>query len=62
MIIINNKKTKQFILQTIQERRPNSNLSRVSKDALTELNDRLKRIIIREVESHPSIGKTFKIF
>ncbi len=59
--ILNQKATKQFILEKFKSLRPGMPITRVSKEALEKLEAQLRATIIFEVKRHPSIGATFKI-
>jgi len=57
--LINISHTKQFILEKIQSLRPGWGANRVSKGALDLINAKVRILITRMVESHPTKGKTF---
>lgn len=59
--ILNQAATKKFILAKFQSLRPGMPITRVSKDALENLEAQLRSIIIFEIRRCPSIGKTFKL-
>ncbi len=59
--ILNQKATKKFILAKFESMRPGMPITRVSKDALEKIEAYLRAYIIREVNRHPSMGKTFKL-
>lgn len=59
-ILINKKAVKSYILAKNEQLRPGWKYTRISQEALEEINAKLKTIINRAIESHPSIGKTFK--
>lgn len=61
MHVINRSATKKFILEMFKKHRPGMPIERVSSDALDKLEARFKVWIMSEVQSHPTIGKTFII-
>ena len=58
--LINRKHCKDFILRMAGEMRGEWDCTRVSKEALDDLNFRIRRIIIGSIKRHPTLGKTFK--
>jgi len=58
--LLNKSKTKRFILLRFRELRAGPPMTRVSSQYLDDLEAWLKNKIIRDIESHPSIGVTFK--
>ena len=59
-MLLNQKHTRQFILEKAARLRPGWKCERVSAEALEHIEAKLREMIIRMVESHPTIGRTFK--
>lgn len=57
--ILNQVATKKFILAKFKSMRPGMPITRVSKQALDNIEAQIRAIIVFEVERHPSVGKTF---
>lgn len=60
-MLINRKATKAFILAKCESMRPWSKFNRVKGDVFEKLDARLRAMIVEEVRSHPSVGKTFTL-
>ena len=58
--LINRSEVRKFILDTIGRTRPTLRITRVSQQALDQLEAWLRERIRSAVSSHPSVGKTFK--
>ena len=58
--LLNRKETRKYILQRVEAERTGWNCTRVSQQALDNLEYRLMRIIKNAVNAHPTIGRTFK--
>jgi len=58
--LLNRKGTKAFILAKFKAMRAGAPMTRVASDYLEELEGYIRARIIRDIQSHPSIGKTFK--
>jgi hypothetical protein len=58
--ILNRAATKKYVLMRFKEIRAGRPMERVSKEYLDNLEFWLKRKMDSDIESHPSIGKTFK--
>lgn len=59
--LLNTEHTKQFILYKTQRLRPGWDCTRVSKEAIEQIEAKLRVMIIQMVESHPTVGKTFRV-
>ena len=59
--LINRSEVRKFILDTIGRSRPTLRISRVSGEALNQLEYWLREKIRSEIHRHPSVGKTFKL-
>lgn len=57
--LINRKHVKDYIRQRFETTRPHLGINRVSKQALDDINAKVRLMINRAVHSYPSIGKTF---
>lgn len=57
--ILNKSKLKKFILQQWEKHRT-WKMTRVSQDAIDHYEFVLRQKIIQDIQSHPSVGKTFK--
>jgi len=58
--VINRKGMKSYILKRAKFLRPGWKCTCVSHEALDKIEYKVKRLVDIMVESHPSIGKTFK--
>ena len=58
--LINKQAVQDFIFQQLRERRPYIGLTRISGSVYTQLDELVRRQIIRWIDQHPTIGKTFK--
>ena len=58
--LINTKACKEFALEWAKENRRGWTTKRVSKQFLDDLNTKVRLIIQRAVNSHPSVGVTIK--
>lgn len=57
--LINRTQLKKFILAKVKSETPGNHLTRVSAQALDAYEAILRARVIRDVKSHPTIGKTF---
>ena len=60
-MLTNKAAVKKYILTRTAELRPHWDCTRVSQQALDEIEARLQNMITRMVESHPTKGKTFQV-
>ncbi len=60
--LLNKKATRQFILGQIEHLRPFLKVSRVSKQALDQYEGRIRAMILADIKTHPTFGKTFKLY
>ena len=60
MSLLNRSAVKKLILQTINSTRPSLGITRVSADAFAHYEALLRNAIKNDVQTHPSVGKTFK--
>ena len=60
MNLINRAGIKKFILAKLESMRPHLGIERVSKEALQKYECMLHNAIIHDIQSHPTLGKTFK--
>lgn len=58
--LVNRAAIKRFILKKMQALRPHMKISRVSQEAIDRYEFELRAKIINDIQSHPTIGKTFK--
>ena len=58
--LLNRAAVRRFILDAIERDRPYLRITRVSRKAVDALEGYLREKIRRQVQGHPSIGKTFK--
>jgi len=58
--LITKSKVKDYILARLEARRPALGFKRVSGEVYDKLEAELKVIIDRWIDTHPSVGKTFK--
>ncbi len=59
--LINRSEVRRFILAQFQKHRPHAGITRVSRQALDEIESWLRSKLRTEVHRHPSLGKTFKL-
>ena len=59
-LLINKSEVRKCILRMAQAHRPTWGCTRVSAEALVHIETHLLNFLYQLVESHPSIGKTFK--
>ena len=59
--IINRTQMKKFILEQARVLRPGWDCRQVSSSSLDEIESRVRNTVIQLIESHPTIGKTFKL-
>ena len=57
--LLNRSEVRKFILDSLQRTRPHLRITRVSREALEQLEFWLREKIRGEIHSHPSKGKTF---
>jgi len=57
--LINNAHVKDYIKKRFETTRPHAGITRVSNQALQDINARVRLMINRAVHSYPSVGKTF---
>ena len=60
MSLLNRAKTRREILNLCAKYRPSWECVRVSEEALTKAEAEFRNVLRRMVETHPTIGKTFK--
>ena len=58
-MLINQSETKKFIRNKIERLRPGWAVTQISQEAIDIIEARLRNMIIRMIESHPTRGKTF---
>lgn len=60
--LLNRAAVKKCILETIKSRRPflSEKITRISKEALDEYEAKFRLMIQRDVDGHPTTGKTFR--
>ena len=58
--ILNRVAARKFVLIRFKELRAGPPITRVSQEYLNNLEAWIKNKIIKDIESHPSIGVTFK--
>ena len=58
--LINKAVTKRYIMARLKQKRPGWNCTQISGQALSELNAKFKNLIDKCIQSHPTMGKTFK--
>lgn len=59
--LLNKSAVRAFILAKLERLRPHLGIQRVSAAALEQLEARLRAQIIRAIEQHPTMGKTFRL-
>ena len=59
--LINRAETRRFILAQFEAHRPQAGISRVSAQALDQIEFWLRNKLRDEVHRHPSVGMTFKL-
>ena len=57
--LLNRKHTRDYILQRFANTRPHLRITRVSKQALDDIEGAVRTRINKAVHSYPSVGKTF---
>ena len=60
--LLNRKAIKEYILKVCEQKRKGWECTRVSKQAIDEIDAFLKYKISESVHRHPSVGKTFMHF
>lgn len=60
MSLLNKSAVKKCILDMIQASRPHIGITRVSEEAYSHYEAILRNAIKKDVQTHPSVGKTFK--
>lgn len=58
--LLNKAACKRFILAKVESLRPGWKATRVSKEALDALEAKIRTIIVAQVQSHPTLGQTFR--
>ena len=58
--LLNRRAARKFILQKVASMRPYWPCTRVSQESLDVIEAKLRSMIISMVESHPTLGKTFR--
>ena len=58
--LLNRKHCKDYILDVASRMRTEWGCTRVSKEALDDLNFRIRRLIIESVKRHPTVKHTFR--
>lgn len=59
--LINRSEVRRFILARFEKDRPHVGITRVSREALDQIEYWLRNKLRDEVHRHPSLGKTFKL-
>ncbi len=59
--LINRAETRRFILAQFEKHRPAVGITRVSAEALDQIEFWLRNKLQDEVHRHPSVGRTFKL-
>ncbi len=59
--LINRAEVRRFILARFETDRSHAGITRVSKQALDQIEFWLRNKLRAEVHRHPSLGKTFKL-
>lgn len=59
--LLNRSEARKFILEAIQRTRPGLRITRVSAEALDQVEFWLREKLRGEVHRHPSVGRTFKL-
>jgi len=59
--LINRRLLRDFILAEAKRLRPGWNCTMISSDTCERLELFLRRYLRREIERHPTLGKTFKL-
>jgi len=59
--LINRSEVRRFILALFEKNRPHTGITRVSRQALDQVEYWLRNKLRDEVHRHPSLGKTFKL-
>ena len=59
--LINRAEVRRLILDLFERNRPHAGITRISGQALDQLEAWLRARIQREVHRHPSVGRTFKL-
>ncbi len=59
--LINRAEVRRFVLAQFEKRRPQAGITRVSRQALDQIESWLRSKLRTEVHRHPSLGKTFKL-
>jgi len=57
--LLNKSAVKKYILEKWQEQRSHE-ITRVSAEAYNDIEAAMRRVIDDMIQSHPSVGKTFK--
>jgi len=60
MNLLTQSNVKKYIFAKLEARRPCLGFKRISGEVYPKLEAELKRIIDNWIDTHPSIGKTFK--
>jgi len=58
-LLINKSHVRDYIKKRFETTRPHVGITRVSEQALQDINAKMRLIINRAVHSYPSVGKTF---
>ena len=61
-MLINKKHVRDYILEMAKEIRPGFTCTRVSAEAMLQIDVKLRMILRNAVRAHPSKGKTFQGF
>ena len=59
--MIHRAEVRRLILDLFERDRPHAGITRVSRQALDQVEAWLRARIQREVHRHPSVGRTFKL-
>lgn len=60
MSLLNRSAVKKAILELIKKERPHLGFTRVSAEAYPHYEAILRNAIKKDIQAHPSVGKTFK--
>lgn len=60
-LLINRSEVRRFILAQFERQRPQAGITRVSRQALDQVEGWLRNKLRAEVHRHPSLGRTFKL-
>ena len=58
--VLNNAAVKKYVMGQLEVRREGMGFTRISKEYLEKLDARVRIMIQKDIDTHPTIGKTFK--